>query len=198
MTLTMSSIAALMRLTFSDPKAGAQAVLDAGVPATAYWLIAGLVVVLSALFVGLNQLLLPVELPEGSTQLPPSMSALFIGGNLLVLIFAIHWVGRAFGGTGTLGDSILLMSWLQAVLLVLQIVVGVLTAAAPFLGGLAFVAVAAYTLWLLVNFIDVIHGFGSLGKSAMMLLLAIVGMALGFGMLLSIMGVGVPGGSASV
>lgn len=198
MTLSMSTLAALMRLTFSDPKAGARAVLEAGVPPAAYWLIAALVVVLSALFVGLNQLLVPVDAPGATGPMLPGVSALFIGGNLVVLIFAVHWVGRAFGGEGSLGDSILLMSWLQAVLLVLQLIIGFLTVFAPFLGGLAFVAAMAYTLWLLVNFIDVIHRFGSLGKSAMMLLLAIVGIALGLGLVLSLIGVGTPGGLGDV
>jgi hypothetical protein len=52
--------------------------------------------------------------------------------------------------------------------------------------------------WVLLNFINVLHGFDSLWKSAFALLLAVVGISLGVTLILTLIGVGATGGRLDV
>lgn len=192
MDLSLNTISSLLRLTFRDAREGAHAVLSLGVPQSALFLMVALVAVLSALMAAIFQLLVPATVASAGP--PPGIVALTIGGVIMGTAIGLHYAGRAFGGNGRLPDAILLMVWLQVVLLLIQAVQNIVLLVAPGAVGIIFLLAFGYTLWLMINFIDVLHGFGSRARAAVLLLLTLVGLSLGLGMLFSILGIAVPGG----
>ncbi|MEL6509103.1 MAG: YIP1 family protein [Pseudomonadota bacterium] len=188
MDLSLNTLSALLRLTFQDAREGAHAVLSLGVPRSALFLMVATVAVLSALMAGIFQLLVPQTVGP-----PPGVVAITIGGVILGTAIGLHYAGRAFGGTGELSDAIVLMVWLQVVLLLIQAMQNIVLLVAPGAVGIVFLLAFGYTLWLMINFIDVLHNFKSRARAAVLLLLTLVGLSVGLGMIFSILGISVPG-----
>lgn len=192
MDLSLTTLTALLRLTLRDAREGAHAILSLGVPQNALFLMVAIVAVLSALLAGIFQLLIPATVQNVGPM--PGVVALTIGLVILGTAIGLHYAGRAFGGTGRLPDAILLMVWLQVILLLIQAAQNIVLLVAPGAVGVVFLVAFGYTLWLMINFIDVLHGFGSRARAAVLLLLTLVGLSVGLGMLFSILGIAVPGG----
>ena len=68
----------------------------------------------------------------------------------------------------------------------------ILTMLVPVVAVLATLAVAFYSLWLLLNFLDVAHRFTSLGKTALLLVFSVIGITIGLSVLMAFLGVPVP------
>ena len=162
--MTLGDVAALVRLTLTDPGSAARAVLSLGVPREHYWTLFLLAITLSGAVWQLGLILDPPELAEGASAPSGLVAAALAGGQLLLEAAAIRWIGRLAGGTGDLEDVLLLMIWLQLVVVVLQLVGLVLSILAPFLGDVFFLAVLVLMLWVITNFVAVVHGFRSLGR----------------------------------
>ncbi len=69
---------------------------------------------------------------------------------------------------------------------------------APVAAGIVSIAGLVLLGWTLVNFIRVLHGFDTLGRAVLTLLLAIAGMSVGLMLILGLIGVGVAGGPFDV
>ncbi len=111
---------------------------------------------------------------------------------LLISVFMIHRIGRAFRGTGDLADAMLAVTWLQFVMVCLQVVQGVLLILMPPLAGIVMLLGLALFFWLLTNFVAELHDFHSLGRVFGMILFVLVGVALGLSFLLTLAGVTIP------
>lgn len=175
--MTLRDVTSLLRLTLADPAAGARTVLGLGIPREHHWTLFLLAITLSGAIYQATVLILQPEPPDGGA-LPSGLTATAVtGGTVLMLAAAIRWVGRLAGGTGDLEDVLLLVIWLQFVLIALQLVELVVMLAAPFLGAVVFFAFMAYVLWILTNFIAVVHGFTSLGRVFLGMVLALFAFA---------------------
>ena len=162
--MTLRDVTALLRLTLTDPASGARAVLSMGVPREHHWTLFLLAIALSGAIYQLTVLILQPEAPEGA-RLPSGFTAAAVtGGSILLLAAAIGWIGRLAGGTGPLENVLLLVIWFQFVLIALQVIEIAVMLIAPFLGSVVFIAFVAYVVWVLTNFIAVVHGFRSLGR----------------------------------
>jgi len=191
---TQTSMLALMRLTLTRPKAAARQVLAWPVPRAALWQALALVVILSLLLTYLTDRLMPSSmdslLPEFRNT--PLLTAAMLGGLTLVSVWVIDRVGRRMGGTGDFQGALRIVVWLQALMLVLQAVQAVLMVVYPpfavLLGPLSF----GLSLWLMTNFIAVLHGFRSL--LAVFGMILVCAMALGFVLffILALAGIGLP------
>ena len=111
---------------------------------------------------------------------------------LVVMVFAIHWVGRALGGRGSLEESILLVSWLQFIMVCLQVVQTLSLLVLPVVASLLGVVGLVLFLWLLTNFVAVLHGFKSLAQVFVMILVSAFGLVFVATIVLSILGVPMP------
>lgn len=140
--------------------------------------------------------------PPNEALLPlvsnPVIFMLTLAGTLGVTAIAITWTGRAMGGTGTIEGIGLLLIWLQAVRMLVQGAVLALMLVSQSLAGLLVVAASVLGIWILVHFIDEAHGFDSLFKAAVVLLLGIAGMSVGLMVFLSLIGVTTMGMNANV
>lgn len=133
----------------------------------------------------------PVPLVPGLDPMGPWIAALFLTSSTVVMGYAIHFTGQAMGGDGTLPGAMVLVGWLQVLQMAAIVVQSVLIAVSPGFGGLVGLAVTVGLIWVLLSFIDELHGFGSLGRAALLLLFVIVGIGLGITLILGLIGVGI-------
>jgi hypothetical protein len=164
MTLTQR-MATLAQLTFQDPKAATRVLLAEGIPLPARTAGLLLVAVLSALLASLQLNLSPQQLdPMSAFMLASPFRAAVVQWAFLALsVVLIHRVGRAFGGTGSFPDALLIVVWLQCLTLVLQFAQLVLNILSPALAGILGLAGFVVFLWLMASFIAELHGFRSRG-----------------------------------
>ncbi|MEM1302988.1 MAG: YIP1 family protein [Pseudomonadota bacterium] len=130
-----------------------------------------------------------VRITANSMPLQPAMVAGMMMCLTTILAFMIHFTGQAMKGTGDLPSSVLVMAWMQALFLAGQIVQGVLILMSPGLGALFGVALTLVIIYVLLIFIDELHGLGSVGRAAFLLFMAFVGVTLGMSFLLTLVGV---------
>jgi len=194
MSNILTSLLSLARDTVRDPKEGARRVLALPLPQRVAWEGLALVLILSLLLAYLTTMLL-----GGSSDplLPgfarsPLLTAVIQAGTLVVMIGAIHGVGRMMGGAGTLEGAVRLTAWLQFIMLVLQVIQGVFLLVLPAVVGLIGMLSIGLMLWLLTNFIAVLHGFRSLLAVFLMILATTFALSLVLVLLLALFGVSPP------
>jgi len=192
--LTLGNLLRLARDTVSNPREGANTVLSFAPERQALWLMFVLVIVLSlllrefvAVFAGF-----PMDGPiTGPMQGSTLVLGLVMAGFLYLTMHAVHRIGQFFGGTGSFEETALLVIWLQFILICLQVIqIATLFILPPVAGLITIVAIALY-VWLLVNFIAVLHGFTSLGMVFVATLLSGFALLFAFSLVLTLLGLGV-------
>lgn len=196
MDFSIGSILAFAQFTVQNPRAAARGLMAMGLPDTARWLLFGVVATASAVLthVGLN--LLPPDESQfmADAMASPVRTAFFQGGLLLIAGFAITAIGRWQGGKGSFGDALLLISWLQFVLLCLQVVQIVALLVLPPVAEIIGVLGLGLSFWLLTQFIVELHGFASSWRVLFGIVAAILAVAVAISVVLTVLvGVGVGG-----
>lgn len=164
MELSVAFLAQLLRETLTDPKAGARRLIGLDPPMAGRWLGLALIVVLSVIFGQVSLMLATGGATVGGIMGAPLLSGALQGVLLVGMVVAVHQIGRAMGGTGGFPDALLLVTWLQAIMVALQAAQIVLQLVMPALATLVGLAGMVLFLWLLTNFVAVLHGFASLGR----------------------------------
>ncbi len=193
MTLT-PSLKDLALLTVQDPAEAARQLMAIQLDRGTLWTAVFLVAVLNTLLAGLNNVLMPNTTPIPGLFDVPAVYFFFVGGGLVLTILTLFWVGRAFGGEGSMEDIMVVVVWLQFMRVLVQATALVLLLTIPMLSILLILVAALVGIWILVHFVDQAHRFGSLGKAAGVLIAAFVGMVVGVSILLSMIGVSAVGG----
>ena len=182
--------------TVRDPRAGARQIMAVSMPRQSRWEALFLIVVLSVL---LTQITLVFTGQSGGIIVGgPGLSAPVALGMmqlvmLVVMVFSIFLIGRRAGGTGSLDDTILLVTWLQFILICLQVLQTAAFLLVPVVGNILGLAGFALFFWLLANFVTELHGFTSPGRVFVSILLTMVGFAILLSIVLSFLGVEVAG-----
>lgn len=182
----------LARDTVADPREGATTVLSFAPGREALWTMFALVVVVTMFLGTLADLIVGLR-GGGGQMLSPVMLGLIQGGLLLVMVLAVHHLGRAFGGTGRFDEALLLVVWLQFIFILIQAIQIVALVILPPVAPLITLLSMALFFWLLVNFIAVLHGFTSLGRIFLMVILSIMGLGLVMTILTTVLGFGPQG-----
>lgn len=166
MTLTFGAILQLARFTAQSPREGARAVMALNLPGEARWVALALVAIGAALLTSVSIALLPAEVRDlvGGDLPSPLVSAGLQMAALLLLVVTIHRVGRWRGGSGSFTDALLLVGWLQFILLCVQAMQLVTQLVMPLVSEIIGIAGIALFFWLLTNFVAELHGFRSLGR----------------------------------
>ena len=162
------------------------------------WTALFLVAVLNTLIYTLTNVVVPSQSPMPVAFESPLVFLIIVAGGLVLTVHALYWTGRALGGTGELGDVLILMIWLQALRVGLQALTLVLLLIAPVLAALLVVAAAFIGIWILVHFINAAHHLGSFPRAAGVLIAAILALALGLSFILSLIGATFLGSAAYV
>lgn len=190
MRFSKDEIGQLALKTFTEPRAAAVEVMGFDVPRQALWPALAAVVLVSTIIGGLLNLISPAEGPLSGMVNSPFISAAVTYVFLVASIFGLHWAGRSVGGVGQLDDMVLVMTWFQVVTLAAQLLLLFVGLALPALGAMLFLGFMLISIWVAVSFIDAVHGFDNLAKSLGVLVFALIAIAFGLALLLSLFGVG--------
>lgn len=112
----------------------------------------------------------------------PLPVAIMIFVMTLVSAFASSRIGRMFGGQGDFNALLIVMSWLQWMQFVFQMLSTLLSFISIALSGLASLVIFVLTLWIFVAMVDRAHGFESALKSIVTIVLGstVAGVSVGF------------------
>jgi hypothetical protein len=191
MTLTLNNLVAMAWRSVKNPREGATEVLSLGIPREALWPALALVVVLSILLANVTALLLAGD-AAAAMPVGPAATGFIQLALLVVMVFAVFWIGRAMGGRGSFEESVLIVAWLQFIMVCLQVVqAGILVISTPIAEIFGLLGVLLF-LWLLTNFVAVLHGFSSLFQVFVMILVSAFGIAFGLSIILTLIGVTMP------
>ncbi len=174
-----------------EPRKVARDVLALHFPRAVLWQAFALFAVLSTgLGVATSILFPPGPELAGSLLADPLRMGVIETATLVITIFAIYWMGHAFGGHGTFPQAILTVIWLQYVAFLVQLAVLVLVLFAPPMAVLVNVFGIGVSFWILTFFVTEMHGFRSAGLVFAVIVATILGVVMGMGILLAIIGVG--------
>lgn len=181
--------------SFTDPATAAESMFGRRYDGRTLWSALLLVTVLSVLLIALSNALMgvPSELEGAIVQVTPFAFSFILGASLGILVFAIHFMGRAMGGTAEFNNSILCVIWLQVLSMALQVVQIVSILILPPAAGLVSLVGLGLILYALTHFINVLHGFDSLLKSFGTFVLSLIGIAFGLSIILALVGVSAQG-----
>ncbi len=194
----LTSLGGLVRLalrTIREPRATFAALRALDLPREALWQAMVLVVVVSVLLAEAVNLVLAAIVPAAGAGTPLAGPFAFGGIQLAMLFLSvvlIDRIGRLMGGTGDLDGAILAVTWLQFIMICLQVVQSAALVLFPFGAAVIVLLGIALFLYLLTAFVAELHGFPSMGRTFAMILFVFMGVALGFSFLLSLAGVTVP------
>ena len=197
MAVSPADLFNLIRLSVVDPMQAAAGVAGLPLGRLARWQVVALVSVLSVLAMELTERMLPMG-GDGVSMVfllgGPLIAAVSMAVSILGMALALLWVGRIIGGVGRFDTALLLVVWVQVVLFVLQMVqliaLILLPPLALLLGFLGF----GLAVWMLVKFVQYLHGFDTWIKAAGVLVFSLIGLAFGLTLILGIAGVAPPAG----
>lgn len=187
-------LADLVAETVRAPQGAARRLIALDLPAEARWMALALVAVLALLEMRLALMLIP-ELGQASAL------AVFGGTwtgvplqflSLVLVSAAIAHVGRAFGGTGSFADAMVLVAWMEFVLTLAQGVQIVALLVFPPLGLIIGVAAVVLFAWLVVQFTAALHGFTDLLKVFIGIVVSFVAFVTIVALLLTLFGIAPP------
>ena len=192
-------LGALLRRTLNNPADGARGVIDLGLARRDLWFALLLTTILSVFLLSLTQgpsLYLPMG--GEAVVVGPLTYAVILGSGLVVLVFALYFMGRILGGVGTFPATLAIIVWLE----VLGLIARSAQAVASWISGSAEMIVAVlgtvYLLWCLIRFTNELHEFNSIGKSILTLVLVFLGITFGILPILTLIGVGASQGLPDV
>jgi len=112
----------------------------------------------------------------------PLPVAIMIFVMTLVSALASSRIGRMFGGQGDFNALLIVMSWLQWMQFVFQMLSTLLSFVSIVLSGLSSLVIFVLTLWIFVAMVDRAHGFESALKSIVTIVLGstVAGVSVGF------------------
>jgi hypothetical protein len=166
--------------SLADPRTTAAQVLALRLGRDALWPAMGLIVTISALFTAL---------------VPPGLQAPFTpltiwavtGALSVVSVFAMHLTGQMLGGTGSMVETLAIMTWIQVVTFAVQAGLTLAgLALGPQIASFAGLVAGAFLIRQLILAIDVLHGFGNIWRALGTVIVASVGLAIGLWLILSL------------
>lgn len=187
---TLGQLMAMVGRSIQAPREGVSEILSYGVPRQAIHLIIGIVVLLSVILAEITTLVSAAANPD--VLLGVFGSPIIVGlvqlVVLLTTIAAVYAIGRAMGGTGSIEETALAVTWLQFIMVCIQVVQTAAFIVFPAVGGVIGIAALVLFLWLFTNFVAVLHGFRSLGMVFLMIMVSTFTLAFVLSLVLAMFG----------
>jgi Yip1-like protein len=177
----------MARQSVTDPKGGARVILALRLPVPVLWQFFLLQLVLSAIL----KVIVFAFFPTPEIEMGPTAAISFtmveaaIG---VILALATYHIGRVFGGAGTFAGALALIVWLQFILLCVNVVQLFVMMILPPAGDVITLLALALFFWLLAQFIAALHGFTSMGRVFLGIVLSLMALAFIFNIVLAFMG----------
>lgn len=178
MGMSLGSLQSLLVETLTAPDTAAKRLFSLPLLPAEAWQALALSCLLSAMSTQIVVLMAPPEEAAFLAQLigSPLQLALVLTAGALCVVFAVHWIGHAMGGTGALVGSVLLITWIQFLMLGLQVVQIVFGLILPVLAAAVGLFGLVLIYFLLTRFILVLHGFKSPYKVFGMIVISQIGL----------------------
>lgn len=180
----------LIGTSVTRPQEAASTLFGLGLSREVAWLLLGASTALSVVLSFLMQGAQAAQIVEGMAPFSPMMLALFLGCSSVITGYAIHYTGQAMDGEGSLTNSMLLVAWFQVLQLAGLVVQALALPISPGFSDILRLMIGLGLIWVFLSFVNVLHAFGSLGRSALLMLFVIVGIGLGLTLILGLIGVG--------
>jgi len=195
MTLNLPMLMQLVAVSIRTPRDAARMIMAIDLPRALRWQVLFLFVLIGAILAVFLTYLITghAVLYVGFIQVQPIAAAMVTASGSVLTVFAIYWVGRALGGTGHFADAISVVAWLQFVVVTFQVAQLAVFIVMPPLAAVIDLAGTLLSIWLLTNFIAELHGFKSLSKVFVMILVTLFAFAFGLSLILTAIGLSVPG-----
>ena len=188
--MTREAFWSLVRQTLFEPRDGGARADGDAVPQAVLWQALALLSVLYTIVYTISlRLSPPVETSDASCRRRFRRrwcSLCRSSGALALTVIALRAIGQALGGTGEIGDVLVLITWLQVLRLMVQVGVLMLALGSPPLAGMAIIVVAVWGLYIMINFVDAAHDFDNRFKAFGVIILSVVAMAIGLSAVLSL------------
>lgn len=185
--MTPGAVFRLAWQTVTAPREVAQLLIAARLSHEAILTAMALVVALNALVMG------ALQAAMGAGALPFVMSPVLFGAllaaMLVVSVMVLTGTGRMLGGNGRAEDIAVLLAWLQAVRILWQIIVAVAALLAPPLASILAVLGFFAGIYIILNFLDVAHGFDNLLRALAVLVIGGLVLVMAMSLLVSLMGI---------
>ncbi|HEY0275027.1 MAG TPA: YIP1 family protein [Paenirhodobacter sp.] len=187
--MNMSDLRAFVLMSLRDPQQAARALLALNLPMPARWMAVGAVVALSATLGTVAELaFMAVTRSGGAPAAAPLVMAALQFGLVLYGAWAMGFFGRIMGGRGGFADALILVTWIEAVLLLAQILQLVLMLVVPALSVIGSIGLILLLFWLLINFTAALNGFTNIAKVGISVVAIFVGSGILAGTLLVSLG----------
>ncbi|CUH53723.1 hypothetical protein [Shimia marina] len=181
-------LSALFWLTLKDPGEAALVVMGRPMPREIGWQVLGLGVVLNtvltfatiSLFPILAQLFAPLD------QAPLLFAAILMV-RMSAMVAALFWGGQAVGGRAGFEELLLGFGWLQMFQAGVHVGILLLAVFSSNLASFVVLGMSLYGIWISLQFVNVLHGFGSVAKSLMLLAATMVALAIGLSFFASLL-----------
>ena len=181
MDFSATSIWTITKMFVRDPAEASRLVLAAGIPLNGSVLMIVLSAVLSSVFSGIQMQF--VDTPRRILQMADGTNVeIVMGGPIeqgilavimgLVFGYAVYAFGKRFGGTGSLSAIMSVIAMLQIALAVIEAAVFVSFFVLPFMTLYVWLFGVFVLVRGLAFGVDAGHGFNSIGKAAIVVLLA--------------------------
>lgn len=174
-----------------EPRKIARELFALNLDRTTLWQALFLMLVTGAMIgVGSSVMFPPAPELSGTIFAMPLVVASAEAAVAVISVFLIYWLGRAAGGTGRFQDGIVTITWLNFVLLIVQVFVLILSLFAPSMAALLWLFGGFTGFWILSHFIAELHGFSSALRVFLTILLtSFIAVAI-LSIILAILGVG--------
>jgi len=185
--VTLQGFLSLAWQTVQTPRDVARLLLAARLGRDALWTAFALVCTANALVYGTS---LAMAGPGSidflqSPSLFLAMQALVLAGTILCLTYA----GRGLGGAGRVSDIAVLMVWMQALRVLVQLIMLGLVVISPVLASMLVGLSLVLGIWIALNFVREAHGFDSLVPAGLTMIFGFAGAIFGLSIILTLIGV---------
>lgn len=203
--MNAATLKPLFLTTMRNPRAGAKKVLALELPPQVLWIALTLTAILTSLFMAGRLLANPLTAdeiqeamatPQGQQALniyalfteSPFFVTLMLWGFSVLTVFMLYWAGKAFGGRGSLAEVLCVFTLLQVVTLVASAGIWLVALVLPALAALGSLLLMIWSVWAIVSFLDVAHGYDSLLKAFGVVVMAILGTVFGVSLIMGVIG----------
>lgn len=197
MTIDFQSWMRAVWQSIMEPSEMARRIVAMTFPPDALWTALALTAVLNVMLLATLQLVspAPVMFEEQIFALSPFGYVAVMVIFLVLFVLGTFQAGRILGGTGTLMQTLTIIVWFQCISLTLEVIQLGLVLVSPAIASIFGLLSLGALIWCFVNFVNVLHAFQNLGKAIFSILLALIGTAFLAGLLLTMLGIGTPGGT---
>ena len=175
-------------LSVRDPAEAAHVLMAMRLRPDVLWHALALVAVANTFLFLFSIEILGLQSPYPAFFSVPLVNFAIIVTGLALMVFALVWTGRIIGGKGSVRDVLVLMIWVQIIQALIQMAAYLMLPFVPLLANILTLAGSLLGLYMLVHFINESHRLGSLGKSAAVLVAALLAVVVGLSIIAVMVG----------